>query len=1373
MIPQKLSQLQLFKSNTDAIATNRGFYYQYLSTVDIWLTNFIKNNNHQIFCEREEDILEVNIEKELYKFRQIKCYAQGFGLNSPEIKESLLNFFKLFLKYKIKNESVFIFQTNAIFKPRAGQSLKKWYLAQKVGNYSIEDYLSETRDILSKLVNDRLKERLKKVIDLNEKVKLKQSANDINSLIASDNFETFLKLVRWEFVEETNTSKALSDLIRVIISKLEPLLKQHVININQFLSFLLQTVIERSTEINPSNRLLDNVLFDKILNDDTLEQKLKASLRPEILAMIQNDILILNKLDNIHDDLTHINDKVTLLTKQITTDANINPNSLSKLKQNSKSWFSALGHKLETHESQNENSFSYIINIPRRRGYERILIMGVDEIVELRHLSVLKNRVDQERYDEAWLITFGRISSAAKNACSKGEFSQIFVYHFDELIDQDVDFTQYFEWLEKEVKQKNIDQFYVPLFATQKEIDQDNRKIIATNTYLVDDHVDQWIDDPVKKHISVLGEFGTGKTWFTLHYASVKLKEYLKSKRSGLKRSRIPIFIPLRDYAKAASIESLLSEFFFRKHNSPIPTYEAFLELNRLGKLLIIFDGFDEMADKIDAQKMVNNFWELAKVVTDNSKVILTCRNEHFPEAKSGRELLSAELKASTHDLLVKAPQFEVLELEKLNDQQISTLLAFHTNTHTINKILKNKTLIDLARRPIMIDLILTSLADIENDKPVDIARIYLYAIKNKLDKDMRELRTFTSISDKIYFLCEISWEMLNTNNMSMNYRLFPDHLRAIFGEAVQERKEMDHWQYDMMGQTLLIRNDDGDYKPAHRSFLEFFAAYKFAGELGILDADFKDLAQPQCSEIKESYNYIWREFFKSKKNKKLGSFAPTELSEVAKTFGKAPITKAILDLMIDMISISSNKTIEVLEQFLKQGRGKTFEEINYTITNIAILLTTFKNDYFVGRDLSKLCLRNFELPSGNDENDYLSNESALLFHNVNFSGSDLKNADFGYNKHYLFCNFKKSTFRDANLSNFSFKTFQVDSIALSPDRKTLALGSSDELILLNARDLSIIYRCKASAWYVRFSNNGKLLAYSEWGIVKILDTETHQLFKEITLSKRKNPTAQEKGRNLWTGDFAFSADDEILIVGCNNAVVYEIDLRNNSEVAHYNTFSGVKGVDISSDGQWISAWEFNGIKIWNRQTGELVYNEHKSKRNYTIIQAKFHPSKSIICLSYKNTVKLFDLISKTFVLELPVKSAEFVFYSEDNRFVFISSDYDIKKICLESHKVVDTWNLKSIIDKEIGNDLVHRYLDFGTIEDLAVDSIDGILYIAGRFSVLSYDLKEKKILEKYLHLFDLTTVDFSESHGMEPEMLTQISKNGAIVYSGINATYR
>src|SRR3712207_2694633 len=186
---------------------------------------------------------------------------------------------------------------------------------------------------------------------------------------------------------------------------------------------------------------------------------------------------------------------------------------------------------------------------------------------------------------------------------------------------------------------------YVPLAATKAEFDPATGEEISTHRYderkgWTESYINRWRDDLTKEHVSILGEFGTGKTWFCLYYAWTLLNRYLDAKEQRLERPRLPLVIPLRDYAKTVSIESLFSEFFFRKHEIPLPGYSAFEQLNRMGKLLLIFDGFDEMAARVDRQTMINNFWELARAVVPGSKVILTCRTEHFPEAQEGRKLL-------------------------------------------------------------------------------------------------------------------------------------------------------------------------------------------------------------------------------------------------------------------------------------------------------------------------------------------------------------------------------------------------------------------------------------------------------------------------------------------------------------------------------------------------------------------------------------------------------------------------------------------------------------------------------------------------------------------------------------------------------------
>ena len=60
----------------------------------------------------------------------------------------------------------------------------------------------------------------------------------------------------------------------------------------------------------------------------------------------------------------------------------------------------------------------------------------------------------------------------------------------------------------------------------------------------------------------------------------------------------------------------------------------------------------------------------------------------------------------------------------------------------------------------------------------------------------------------------------------------------------------------------MLIRNSDGDYTPAHRSLLEFFVAYKFVAELGLLSSDFLEPINETHSADAAEATLTWSEFF-------------------------------------------------------------------------------------------------------------------------------------------------------------------------------------------------------------------------------------------------------------------------------------------------------------------------------------------------------------------------------------------------------------------------------------------------------------------------------------------------------------------------------
>ncbi|MEH2185590.1 MAG: NACHT domain-containing protein [Nostoc sp.] len=905
------------------------------------------------------------------------------------------------------------------------------------------------------------------------------------------------------------------------------------------------------------------------------------------------------------------------------------------LAQQMRGWFETLGYRLEKYEIWAEEYFEWIINIPVRRSYDRILVRGVAGEIKLSDVMALRSSVEEQKTDEGWLVTTRRISRAARDEVKKEENHRLDCFTFDELIDLDADFSGYLNWLEAQIKGRKIDTKYVPLACTKEEIDPVTKGRIGVSRYeeedgWIDGYIDLWLDDPAKEHISILGEFGTGKTWFVFHYAWTALQSYRDAQKRGVERPRLPLVITLRDFAKALNVENVLAGFFFTQHNIRINS-EVFDQLNRMGKLLLIFDGFDEMAAKVDRQQMINNFWELAKVVVPGAKVILTCRTEHFPEAKEGRALLNAELQASTKKLTGETPQFEVLELEKFNDEQIRACLSYQAEAATVKQVLSNPQLLDLARRPVMTDLILEALPDIEAGKPVDMSRVYLYAVRRKMERDIKAERTFTSLAEKLYFLCELSWEMLSTDQMSLNYRLFPERIRRLFGSVVQEEKDLDHWHYDMMAQTMLVRNADGDYTPAHRSLLEFFVAYKFAAELGALASDFTELAQAQSGLDSSAApaDYTWCGYFSRQLDDTgcsvalapLRQFRSELLNKLRETFGKAPLTKAVMDLLLPMLG-DNESIINVIEA----TRGKSVEEVDYVGGNAATLAVKVDRRVFEGR---------------------------------NFSGAVIKGADFS-NASLRGVNFAGGNFAE---SDFIKALDMVCSVVFSPDNKLYATGEANGVIRLwELTDNKQILVCKGHTNWVRsivFSIDGKILISGSYDrTIKLWDIQTGQCLKtlyghqdvirSLAISNKNNILAS--GSNdatirLWdisTGEclqtlpghalennlIAISPDGVTLASGCIDKTVKLWDMNTGECLKSFTHIAKVYAVTFSHDGKMVISGNGdneNTVKLWNIETEECIktLSGHQRSVKFLVMSAD---GKSLVSASHDKTLKVWDI---------------------------------------------------------------------------------------------------------------------------------------------------
>ncbi|MBK8988004.1 MAG: SMEK domain-containing protein [Chloroflexi bacterium] len=861
------------------------------------------------------------------------------------------------------------------------------------------------------------------------------------------------------------------------------------------------------------------------------------------------------------------------------------PDALQEFFNQLTQWFKVLNYTIEPESVEIQKGyFRLIINVPERRGYSRIFVRGISGVAEMKDLHALNADIQNHRVNEAWLISARRVAQSVRNSVQ----DSVYCYTFDELIDLEADFTGYIDWLEREIVRRGIKDNYVDIACKRDETDPLTPKKVTPSTYdrsngWIDGYIDQWLDDPAKEHISILGQFGMGKTWFALHYAWVMIRRYLDAKERGIKRPRLPLYIPLRDYAKAVSIESLFSEFFFRKHEIPIHGYSIFEELNRMGKFLLIFDGFDEMAAQIDRQKMINNFWQLARAVVPGTKVILTCRTEHFPEAKEGRSLLSAELRASISNLTGEPPQFEVLELLPFDDIQIKALLAKQVSPDVATRIVNDVRLLNLARRPVMTELIIEALPEITANKAVDIARIYLYAIQRKMERDIKAERTFTSMSDKLYFLCELSWEMLSTDRMQLNYREFPNRLTKLFPHAVKEQKNLDHWHYDMMGQTLLIRNSDGDYSPAHKSLPEFFVAYKFAAQLGGLLQDFLSpiFQQPEITSNRATQKYTWTSYFQreivdaiKEKHPIFETFGCETLSTLATTFGKAPLSEALIEFLKDMVDKESLWNLVFLT------RNKSFEETRFIGGN-AITLLRRMNANLSDQDLSHTILVGADLFNADLSNTNLYGASLTQ---ANLSGCTLAGTDL----------------RFADLTDLQIGEMgEVLDVEWNPNGRWLASTS----------DNTNLYLWDSETWEQKIlfkSNNGPVVNVQWSGdgryLIALTETGNLNLWRVVNWQ-----TIQLNGLFAISTFSRFAHDDHPnLAIGYSTGAV-QIFHTGDWSVGHWwlpDFSSPVTALCFSEDNEYIAIGYLNGcVHVRREHNGELVQEIERLLSPITYLQ--------------------------------------------------------------------------------------------------------------------------------------------------------------------------
>src|SRR5262249_49413689 len=145
---------------------------------------------------------------------------------------------------------------------------------------------------------------------------------------------------------------------------------------------------------------------------------------------------------------------------------------------------------------------------------------------------------------------------------------------------------------------------------------------------------------------------------------------------------------------------------------------QRFEHLVKLGKIILFFDAFDEMADRVRWEVTRSNFQELRRAAEQSGKVILTCRTHYFKDRNEQVKLISegprlSEIETDLYRELKQQSGAEIVYLQEFDDEQIQAYLrkarptTFQEDWQKIQKIYNLR---ELAQRPLLLDMIVKSL---------------------------------------------------------------------------------------------------------------------------------------------------------------------------------------------------------------------------------------------------------------------------------------------------------------------------------------------------------------------------------------------------------------------------------------------------------------------------------------------------------------------------------------------------------------------------------------------------------------------------------------------------------------------------------------
>jgi hypothetical protein len=380
---------------------------------------------------------------------------------------------------------------------------------------------------------------------------------------------------------------------------------------------------------------------------------------------------------------------------------------------------------------------------------------------------------------------------------------------------------QYLSELEHLYSESRIEEWYEPLEGFL-EIREGQFKRVD-----VDQYVGSWLDDQSKRHLAILGDYGTGKSWFCLRLAKNLVDRYRMEPDSR----PLPLLLSFKRYKPNMNLEELIKLELLEGYGVELRNPAELRRCLRSGTMFPILDGLDEMAKELGERTALVAYSRLG-IASEIPKVIITCRNHYFYTGSEEREIISQNDRGILR--LKNVPNFETLHLKLLDRPKILKCVKRRFNASTASEVMdfvdSTYNLPELCSRPILLSLVCESYEMLPKlDNAASSADLYEAYLDAWLHREYQGGRLIVDPGDVMSFFEDLAEYMVRKDTLILEANKLQQCLSALLEKKIGLSPiRLKDVERQLITSTFVKRSASDGWLFAHRSFMEFFYARKF-----------------------------------------------------------------------------------------------------------------------------------------------------------------------------------------------------------------------------------------------------------------------------------------------------------------------------------------------------------------------------------------------------------------------------------------------------------------------------------------------------------------------------------------------------------------